>query len=294
MINNRQNNNNNNRRRNRSGPRPQGGGGGGGSHRPEQGNRIDNRARGNAPQLLEKYKNLARDAQMQGDRVMTEYYLQFADHYFRVLADNRARFEEQQAQRTQRQDMPAEVEGVAMGVEGEPINLSMGHQQSSDQDDDGESSDDGMMSGDDRQRDNRQRDDRPRDDRQRDQRPREYRSRDDRPRDDRSRDDRPRDDRPRAQRPRQDEREMGDAQAEPFAPAQRPAAAPRPAARPAPRATPRAVRPVESDEAPARIDMAALPPAINDAVEPTGGEDAPAPRRRGRPRRVVSEVGGDA
>ncbi|WP_221795521.1 DUF4167 domain-containing protein [Aquisediminimonas sediminicola] len=288
MINNRQNNNNNNRRRNRSGPRPQGGGGGGGSHRPEQGNRIDNRARGNAPQLLEKYKNLARDAQMQGDRVMTEYYLQFADHYFRVLADNRARFEEQQAQRTQRQDMPAEVEGVAMGVEGEPINLSMGHQQASDEDD-GESADDGMMSGDERPRDNRQRDDRPRDDRQRDQRPREYRSRDDRPRDDR-----PREDRQRVQRPRQDEqREMGDVQAEPFAPAPRPAAA-RPAARPAPRATPRAVRPVESDEAPARIDMAALPPAINDAVEPTGGEDAPAPRRRGRPRRVVSEVGGDA
>lgn len=286
MINNRQNNNNN-RRRNRSGPRPQGGGGGG-SHRPEQGNRIDNRARGNAPQLLEKYKNLARDAQMQGDRVMTEYYLQFADHYFRVLADNRARFEEQQAQRTQRQDMPAEVEGVAMGVEGEPINLSMGHQQSSDNNDDDHDTDDGMMLGDDRPRDNRQRDDRPRDHRQREDRPREDRPREYRPRDDRSRDDRP-----RIQRPRQDEREMGDMQAEPFAPAPRPVAA-RPASRPAPRATARAVRPAESDDAPARIDMAALPPAINDAVEPTGGEDAPAPRRRGRPRRVVSEVGGDA
>jgi len=45
--------------------------------------------------LLEKYKTLARDAQMQGDRVNTEYYLQFADHYFRVLSENRARFEEQ-------------------------------------------------------------------------------------------------------------------------------------------------------------------------------------------------------
>lgn len=62
----------------------------------DNGNRIDSRARGNAPQLLEKYRNMARDAQLAGDRVSTEYYLQFADHYFRVIADNRARQEEQQ------------------------------------------------------------------------------------------------------------------------------------------------------------------------------------------------------
>src|SRR3978361_1962447 len=57
-------------------------------------NRQDNRSRGNAAQLLEKYKSLARDAQLQGDRVQTETYLQFADHYFRVLNESRARFEE--------------------------------------------------------------------------------------------------------------------------------------------------------------------------------------------------------
>ena len=92
LINNRQNG----RRRGRGGggsgaPRPNGGSGG-----QDRGNRIDNRARGNAAQLHEKYKALARDAQMQGDRVNTEYYLQFADHYFRVLAESRSRFEEQQ------------------------------------------------------------------------------------------------------------------------------------------------------------------------------------------------------
>jgi len=92
LINNRQNG----RRRGRGGsqgsPRPNGGGSGG----QDRGNRIDNRARGNAAQLHEKYKALARDAQMQGDRVNTEYYLQFADHYFRVLAESRSRFEDQQ------------------------------------------------------------------------------------------------------------------------------------------------------------------------------------------------------
>lgn len=91
MINNRQNG----RRRGRGGPRPPNGS----NNAPERGNRLDNRARGNANQLHEKYKTLARDAQLQGDRVMTEYYLQFADHYFRVLGESRQRFEEQRRYR---------------------------------------------------------------------------------------------------------------------------------------------------------------------------------------------------
>lgn len=81
------NNRNNNRRRGR-GNRNQGGGG-------SQGNRIDSRARGNAPQMLDKYRKLAQDAQHNGDRVQAEYYLQFADHYFRVIADNRSRQDDQ-------------------------------------------------------------------------------------------------------------------------------------------------------------------------------------------------------
>ncbi len=86
MLNNRQAG----RRRGRGGQQPRGNNGGS----RDNGNRIDNRARGNAPQMLEKYKTLASEAQRQGDRVMTEYYLQFADHYFRVVAETRARFEE--------------------------------------------------------------------------------------------------------------------------------------------------------------------------------------------------------
>ncbi len=88
MINNRQGG----RRRGRGGQRPQNLG------RPD-GNRQDNRQRGNAAQLLEKYKSMARDAQLGGDRVQTEYYLQYADHYYRILGESRARFEEQRRQR---------------------------------------------------------------------------------------------------------------------------------------------------------------------------------------------------
>ncbi len=99
MINNRQAGRRNRGRNNNNG-RPNGNNRGGG----DNGNRIDNRSRGNAAQLLEKYKNMARDAQMAGDRVNAEYYLQFADHYFRVLADNRARQEEQQQRFRPRDD----------------------------------------------------------------------------------------------------------------------------------------------------------------------------------------------
>lgn len=75
------NNRSSNRRRGRGNNRSQGG---------NQLNRIDSRARGNAPQLLEKYRKLAQDSALNGDRVQAEYYLQFADHYFRVLADSRS------------------------------------------------------------------------------------------------------------------------------------------------------------------------------------------------------------
>jgi hypothetical protein len=94
------NNRQNGRRRGRGGQQARNGQPGGAGN----GSRVDNRARGNAAQLLEKYKTLARDAQMQGDRVNTEYYLQFADHYFRVLSEARARFEEQRPQRSQGDD----------------------------------------------------------------------------------------------------------------------------------------------------------------------------------------------
>jgi hypothetical protein len=95
--------------------RGRGGGGPPRSNNPGPGNRQDNRQRGNAAQLLEKYKGLARDAQMQGDRVLTETYLQYADHYFRVLNENRARFEEQ---RRQRDDYEDEGDGEDYEAEG--------------------------------------------------------------------------------------------------------------------------------------------------------------------------------
>ena len=98
QLNNNRGGNNRRRGRGNNNPRPQGANGGGG----QQVNRIDSRARGNAPQMLEKYRKLANDAHLNGDRVNAEYYLQFADHYFRVIADTRVRQEEQRLRRDDR------------------------------------------------------------------------------------------------------------------------------------------------------------------------------------------------
>jgi hypothetical protein len=101
-------NTNNNRRRGRNNNRPQGGGGGGAGN---QLNRIDSRSRGNAPQMLDKYKKLAQDAQHNGDRVQQETFLQYADHYFRVINDNKVRQDEARAKRDDQNDGPNSNQG---------------------------------------------------------------------------------------------------------------------------------------------------------------------------------------
>lgn len=261
MINQRQNG----RRRGRGGQRQNGGGGRG----PEMGNRIDNRARGNAAQLLEKYKTLARDAQQAGDRVLAEYYLQFADHYFRVLAESRARYEEAnpQARREQRYD------GESDGLDGE--------------DGDGE---DGDYEAAERPRDNRS------------QQQRGYRDdRGDRPerapREDRyARDDR--DERPARQerQPREDA-----AQREDMAPREdryarddrprRDGGRERMGLRP--RANGNGAAHRDDDIGEDALPFDALPPSISASMDPVPGiegEPVTPAKRRGRPKKVVSEA----
>ena len=46
----------------------------------------------NAPKLIEKYNNLAREALSVGDKILSENYFQHADHFMRVIEDkNRSR-----------------------------------------------------------------------------------------------------------------------------------------------------------------------------------------------------------
>ena len=304
MINNNRNNgnNNNNRRRGRTN-RPGGNGGGGG----QQLNRVDSRARGNAPQLLEKYRKLAQDAHQNGDRVQAEYYLQFADHYFRVLADQRNRQEEQRLRRDDRWDGGAEENAEEAGEFSVESDFPAFDQPSYQR---------------------REREEQPREERQ----PREDRSpREDRPRDNRAREDRPREDRPRNE-PQRGPRSAGDDQQRPQRQQAVVAETPRVADAGGENATPSAYEPPENpfvretgtgrglrprrapraeadrdrpdrgdgvaEAGSAGIDPSILPPSIAlspvdlAADDPPAGDMVPVKRPRGRPRKVpVTEAG---
>ena len=44
----------------------------------------------NAPKLIEKYNDLAREALSNGDKILSENYLQHADHFTRILNEREA------------------------------------------------------------------------------------------------------------------------------------------------------------------------------------------------------------
>ena len=88
-------------------------------------NGPDVRVRGTATQVYEKYQVLARDAQLSGDRVGSENYLQHAEHYYRILlASQPARPVESAADNEAvSDDDEMEANGVAVDAEtGEPEN----------------------------------------------------------------------------------------------------------------------------------------------------------------------------
>ena len=49
--------------------------------------KIPGRNNHNAPKLIEKYNNLAREALSSGDKILSENYFQHADHFTRICND---------------------------------------------------------------------------------------------------------------------------------------------------------------------------------------------------------------
>ncbi|MGV7119275.1 DUF4167 domain-containing protein [Sphingopyxis sp. 550A] len=254
------NNNGSNNNRSQSGGR-------GGA---DQANRIDSRARGNAAQMIEKYRNLARDAQLSGDRVQTEYYLQFADHYFRVLSDFRARQEEKAAANGQERspERHREIRGVEDfdGHDDSDFEADVPAERAESGRDNRERQG-GERNGGERQGGERRDEDDNRGNRQPRERGNNRRDRDEN----------------RAQQP--DAEDGGEAAAEEAAPAPR-----------ANRRGPRRARPADAEEGNAGIDTAVLPPAIgrpepapeaNAAESADTAAEAPAPKPR-RTRRTLA------
>ena len=48
---------------------------------------FNNRNKGNVSQQYNKYLKLAKEASRSGDRIQSEYYYQFTDHYFRIMVE---------------------------------------------------------------------------------------------------------------------------------------------------------------------------------------------------------------
>ena len=86
-------------------------------NRPSSGGNVVNRVfdssgpegkvRGTPQQIIDKYNQLARDAQLSGDRVASENFQQHAEHYLRMLSEaqreQESRREEQERQNRERQ-----------------------------------------------------------------------------------------------------------------------------------------------------------------------------------------------
>lgn len=110
------------------------------NNRPSGGNIInrvfdssgpEGKVRGTPQQIIEKYNQLARDAQLAGDRVATENFQQHAEHYMRLLGEaqkemdakreeqerqNRERQAERDRERTQRQERESNAPAPAADV----------------------------------------------------------------------------------------------------------------------------------------------------------------------------------
>ena len=90
----------------------------GGNRRPNNNTNIVNRVfdsagpegkvRGTPQQIVEKYSQLARDAQLSGDRVAAESFMQHSEHYSRMLAVAQREQAEKQAEQAARQAEQAE------------------------------------------------------------------------------------------------------------------------------------------------------------------------------------------
>jgi rubrerythrin len=83
----------------------------------------EGKVRGTPQQIIDKYQSLARDAQLSGDRVAAENFLQHAEHYSRLLSNAQRemneRREAQEAQRAAQEAQRAAQEAKRQAQEAE-------------------------------------------------------------------------------------------------------------------------------------------------------------------------------
>jgi len=97
----------------------------------------EGKVRGTPQQIIDKYQSLARDAQLSGDRVAHENFLQHAEHYVRMLGDAQreidARREQQDAQRQQQDAQRQQQDAQRQQNQNNNQHQNENNQQNSDQ-----------------------------------------------------------------------------------------------------------------------------------------------------------------
>ena len=56
--------------------------------------KVPGRNNHNAPKLIEKYNDLAREAASNGDKILSENYYQYADHFLRISIEQKEKQKE--------------------------------------------------------------------------------------------------------------------------------------------------------------------------------------------------------
>lgn len=69
------------------------------------------RNKGNVTQQYNKYLKMAKDASTSGDRIQSEYYYQFTDHYYRLMIELGINLEESDVQENRFGDNNSESDG---------------------------------------------------------------------------------------------------------------------------------------------------------------------------------------
>ena len=79
---------------------------------------FNHRNRGNVSQQYTKYLKLAKEASRSGDRIQSEYYYQFTDHYYRIMVElginieENTNFDEQKQSTSNEQTSDADNETI--------------------------------------------------------------------------------------------------------------------------------------------------------------------------------------
>ena len=79
---------------------------------------FNNRNRGSVSQQYNKYLKLAKEASRSGDRIQSEYYYQFTDHYYRIMVElginieENTNFDEQKQSTTNEQTSDTDNETI--------------------------------------------------------------------------------------------------------------------------------------------------------------------------------------